>query len=122
MEICLCKDNAIELSQSSFYNKVPALEGKELIRDNKSVRNSDKTARVLRSFVGSCIWLFQTRYDILFEVCNLAPNIITACSSIEDMKLFIKEPNAVHKKIIIEHHLPLKYSPLPLAREIDDRN
>ena len=72
----------------------------------------DKTARILKSFGGSFIWLFQTRYDILFEVCNLASNIIKSCSPVEDMTTFAKDSKAAYKKII-DHHLPLKYSPPP---------
>ena len=63
--------------------------------------------------MGSCVWLFQTRYDILFEVCNLASNIVSACNSVEGMKIFIKDAEAAYKKIL-EQHSPLKYFPLRL--------
>ena len=56
----------------------------------------------------------QTRYDILFEVCNLASNVNTSCKDCASMKVFIRDDRLVFRKII-DHHAPLIYRTLPAA-------
>ena len=107
-------DRPIELTQLPFYSKLSEMHSEDLIKNDTFAMPHDKMARAPKSFVGSCIWLLQTRYDILFEVCNLASNIMGARKSVAEMKVFLKDAKAVYKKIA-ERHLPLKYSPLPIA-------
>ena len=113
-EIHLNKDRPIELSQRTFYSKLNNIQASDILQQDRFVLNTEKIARILKSFVGGCIWLFRTRYDILLEVCNLASNIASACKSVGDMKTFLKDANAVYKKIM-EHHVPLRYSPLRMG-------
>ena len=104
------------LNYPNFRSMIKYLKftGEDLTQLGKFVLTPGKTARVLKSFVGSCIWLFQTRYGILFEVCSLASNIIVARSPIEDMKIFINDAKAVNKKIM-GNHMPLKYFTPPIG-------
>ena len=99
-DITLNIDRTIELSQEAFYPKLSLPQAQDIIRDSRFVTSPDKTARLLETFVGGCIWLFQTRYDILFEVCNLASNITLACASVGDLKLFLKDAKDAYKRFL----------------------
>ena len=114
VEIHLNKDRSIELSQRTFYSKLNDIQANDILQRDRFILNTKKIARILKSFVGGCIWLFQTRYDILFEVCNLASNIASARKSVGDMKTFLKDAKAAYKKIT-EQHVPLKYYPLRMG-------
>ena len=87
VEIHLNPDRSIELSQKPFYSKLVGIQANDVIRLDQFILSREKAARILKSFVGSCIWLFQTRYDILFEVCNIASNIVSASHSVAEMKI-----------------------------------
>ena len=114
MEIHLNNGRSKELSQLPFYSKLKDIQLRDVIQQDRFALNTEKMARILKSFVGSCIWLFQTRYDILFEVCNLASNIASACKSAEEGGIFVKDAKSAYKKIM-ESHIPLKYYPLRMG-------
>ena len=114
VEIHLNNGRSKELSQLPFYSKLKDIQLRDVIQQDRFALNTEKMARILKSFVGSCIWLFQTRYDILFEVCNLASNIASACKSAEEVGIFVKDAKSAYKKIM-ESHIPLKYYPLRMG-------
>ena len=111
VEIRRRNDLTVELSQKDFYEKISPPVCEELIdcRDEFKM-TKDAMRRSLKSFVGACIWLYQTRYDIIYEVSRLASAIPDALSDVKAMKLFVKASNVLMKKIV-EDHLPLKYFP-----------
>ena len=58
---------SIEISQSSLYQILTGIRISHLVKNDKPVLPPAKSSRVLKSFVGRRIWLFQTRRAVLFD-------------------------------------------------------
>ena len=114
VEIRLMRDATIEISQHEFYDKLAAPKSAELVSNNCFIQSSDSIRRHLKSFTGACIWLYQTRFDIIYEVSRLASSVPDAISKPLFLTTFIKSADKLMNRIANEH-APLKFPPCELS-------
>ena len=112
IEISYSSDHTVELSQDSFYSKITPIIKEDIVKENRFIGNRTSRIKRLKSFIGSRIWIFQTRYDIIFDSCRLATLVNQASDSVDKMLSFIKDANKLVQRIINDH-VPLKFFPLP---------
>ena len=91
VEIRRNPDMTAQLSQEDFYEKISPPLADDLIDSSRTFKlHKEAMRRHLKSFVGACIWLYQTRYDIMYEVGRLASAIPDALGGVKAMISFCK--------------------------------
>ena len=83
-------DLTVELSQQSFYENIPTPIADEMIKSNSLILKPDEIRRRLKSVVGACIWLYQARFDIIYEVSRLASSIPEAMEGVTQLRAFVR--------------------------------
>ena len=101
----------LELSHRPFYSKIAVPQKSELIVDSKVGVAASRLQKTLRGFIGSVLWLTQTRFDIAFEVCSRSSSLPDALRSIDSLRLFISSAVKLYSRIV-DAHVPVTFVPL----------
>ena len=94
----------ISLSQKDFYSKLAPLDISSIVKNGKFLVNESKRRKLVKSFVGGCLWLVQCRYDLCFPVCQLASDVVDAIRYPEKMIKFASDAKRVLTRIHKYHH------------------
>ena len=114
IEISRLKDASVELSQQHFYEHIVAPPVEEFLKNDVFAKPIDTIRRSLKSFVGACIWLYQTRFDIIYEVSRLASSVPDALSGPKELISFTLAAGKL-LSYILSDHISLKYFPWEIA-------
>ena len=110
VEIRRQADLTVDLSQRDFYDKICVPSVAELVQNDVFLQSADIIRRHLKSFIGACIWLYQTRFDIIYEVSRLASLIPDALAKPCELVVFLKAADKLFLRIT-QDHVPLKFFP-----------
>ena len=101
----------IEFPQRCFYPKIIAPKKSEPISGHSVCVTAAKLSKVLRGFIGSCLWLTQTRFDVAFGVCALSSSLPDALRSTESLRIFLAASHRLYSRID-DSHIPVTLAPL----------
>ena len=109
-QIDLKPGRIVEFPHRSF-SEIVAPGKSELISGDAVCAAAAKLQKSLRGFIGSCLWLTQTRFDVPFGVCALSSSLPYALRSIEPLRIFLAEAQRLYSRIADSHH-PVTFGPL----------
>ena len=104
MKICQSGDRIVSLSQKDVYPKLISLDSPAILEGGRFIINEANRRKLVKSFVGWCLWLVQCRYGLCFLVCQLASDVIDAIRCPENMKEFIADTRRALSRISEYHH------------------
>ena len=111
-----------ELSQVDYYPKIVPLVKSELISKNDFALPHAKLQLKLRGFIGACLRIAQTGFDIGFSLGLLSSLLPDALRNVEFLKMFCALASKTYSRIM-NQHAPLRYKPFYLLLlRIDSRN
>ena len=107
IEVQLIQDRHITLYQDEFYRKIP--EFHQFVRDDKMLLSERIIQMRLKCYAGCCLWLLNTRFDLVFSVAQLACILLDSLSNLATLKLFI----SLSRKLLdrIQDRAPLSFFP-----------
>ena len=73
---------SLVLSQETYARDLPVMDIAQYV-NQKGLENVDELKSTIRQWLGSLIWIHQTRPDVGFLVAKLATDLIRACSGAE---------------------------------------
>ena len=98
------------MSQKDCYPRIAPLAKSELIAKNVLDVPPAVLQHRLRAFLGSCLWITQTRFDISYSSSTLGSLLPEALMSIDSLKLFCALAGETYARIT-NQHAPLRYVP-----------
>ena len=110
VSLILSPFRTVELSQVDYYPKIAPLVKSELISKNDFLLSHAKLQLKLRGFIGACLWITQTRFDIGFSLGLLSSLLPDALRKVESLKMFCALASKTYSRII-NQHVPLRYKP-----------
>ena len=78
LEIQLCKNIHIILSQKQYVSELPTTDIAQYI-SRDIIANQKDLQSTFRQGLGALIWAHQTRPDVGFLITKIATDLITAC-------------------------------------------
>ena len=111
IDISVTVPRCLILSQKSYYQKIGLVTWDTILASNGKLLPSPKHITISKRFVGGCLWLFHTRFDVVFQVSQLASLVNKASSSVDALKNFTPLAKKVMSRII-DQHIEIKYLPL----------
>lgn len=107
----LNESRCVELSQREFYSKIRPLARSGIISKGVLVISRRALQKKIKSFLGSRLWVAQTRFDISFLVCWSGSEVPDALSSTSELKLFLSVAAKLHSGITSLDY-PLRFAPV----------
>ena len=99
----LKEGRVIDMTQQPYYSKIKPLVKTEFIEKNQLRILEREAHRRLNAFVGACLWLSQTRFDIGFSLSLLGSSIPPATKSIKELTFFLKTAGKLLGRINQQH-------------------
>ena len=99
ISIRMNRERSVSLSQCAFYNKMVELQERDILKDGKFIIPELKRRKLLKSFVGGCLWLTQTRFDLSFSACKLASSLVGAVQCPLLMKTFVTDARRLMQRL-----------------------
>ena len=114
IDIALCKGRIATLSQIAYAQGLVPLGRSDLILQNTMLKTQDQIRTICKQFLGSLLWLLQTRYDLSFWSSLLSSLMVDSTVSVDALSEFIK----LSKKICKLDVIPLKLFFHPLFHDV----
>ena len=102
----------IALNRRSFYANISRLQRSNLIQGGEICVSPNVLQNSLMKFLGSMLWISQTRFDLMFAICQLGSFLPLAMSTMEGLKEFIIMANRLYNRTI-SLDLDLDFYPFP---------
>ena len=70
MTLRLSKERSVSISRQEFYGGMLDLNGRDIPKDGKFIAGELQRGELSKSFVGGCLRLAKTRFDLSFPHAN----------------------------------------------------
>ena len=105
----------LEFSQREYYEKIHPLMKNDFFEGSLVKLSQEQVQKKLRAFVGSSLWVAQTRFEATCMIGTLGSKIIPASKCAQELKEFIVLAKETLFRIAIQH-IPLRFAPLFLSK------
>ena len=89
IEAGLFPDRHITLSQQGFYRQIPELQLIHFAKDNKMALPERVLQKRFKGYVGFCLWLLNTGFDLVLMVTQYACVLLDSLSNVSLLRLFV---------------------------------